>query len=181
MTRALLLDRDGVINVDHGYVHSQERFEYVPGIFGLARAAHGAGYLLVVVTNQAGIGRGYYGEDDFFRLTEWMHARFAAEGAPIARVYFCPHHPEAGIARYRLDCPDRKPNPGMILRARDDLDLDLAASVIVGDKETDMEAGRRAGVGTLLLVGDPQADCRIPGVITCRSLGEAASALLARV
>jgi D-glycero-D-manno-heptose 1,7-bisphosphate phosphatase len=180
MMRALLLDRDGVINVDHGYVHTEKQFDYVPGIFDLARAAHCAGFLIVVVTNQAGIGRGYYGEADFHRLTEWMRARFAAEGAPIARVYFCPHHPEAGIARYRLDCFDRKPNPGMILRARTDLGLDLAASAMVGDKESDMEAGRRAGVGTLVLVGDPPADTGIPGVITCRSLGEAASALLAR-
>lgn len=151
MRRALFLDRDGVINVDHGYVHTPEKFEFVDGIFELCRAARQFGYLLVVVTNQAGIGRGYYGEDDFHCLSGWMCEQFRMRGADIAKVYFCPDHPEHGIGRYRRESPMRKPNPGMILAAAADFDLDLASSLLVGDKISDIDAGRAAGVGCNLL------------------------------
>ena len=156
--RALFLDRDGVINVDHGYVHTPEKFEFVDGIFELCRAARQFGYLLVVVTNQAGIGRGYYSEADFHRLTDWMCEQFRMRGADIAKVYFCPDHPEHGIGRYRRESPMRKPNPGMILAAAAEFDLDLAACVLVGDKLSDVEAGRAAGVGRNLLFASGGAD-----------------------
>lgn len=146
MTRALFLDRDGVVNVDHGYVHTVERFDFVDGIFDLCRTAVAYGWVPVVVTNQAGIGRGYYSEAEFETLTRWMRARFEAEGAPIAAVYHCPYHPEHGVGRYRLDSFDRKPQPGMLLRAREELGLDLAASMMIGDTASDMLAARRAGV-----------------------------------
>ena len=147
--KALFLDRDGVINVDRNYVHRVEDFEFLPGIFELCAAAVECGYLLVVATNQAGIGRGYYTEEDFQRLTAWMLAAFRLRGINIARVYHCPYHPTAGIGEYRRESFDRKPNPGMLLKARDELNLDLAKSVLVGDKDSDIDAGRAAGVGCL--------------------------------
>ncbi len=149
--RALLLDRDGVINVNHGYVHTPDKFDFIDGIFDLCLAATQRGYLLIVVTNQAGIGRGYYDEAAFHALSDWMRARFRAHGSEIAHVYFCPDHPEHGIGRYKRESEFRKPNPGMILAAAADFDLDLAACVLVGDKPSDMQAGRAAGVGRNLL------------------------------
>lgn len=150
MRRALFLDRDGVINVDHAYVHKQDSFEFIDGIFELVRKARELGYLVLVVTNQAGIGRGYYGEEEFLALTEWMKAQFAARGAVIDAVYFCPDHPLHGVGRYRRDSPMRKPAPGMLLQARDEFGIDMALSVMVGDTRTDMQAGAAAGVGALL-------------------------------
>jgi D-glycero-D-manno-heptose 1,7-bisphosphate phosphatase len=147
--RALFLDRDGVVNVEKNYVHRVEDFQFMPGIFDLCSTAVDIGFLPVVVTNQAGIGRGYYSEDDFQRLTAWMLGAFLERGVAIARVYHCPYHPTEGLGEYRRDSFDRKPKPGMLLRARDELMLDLRRSVFVGDKESDMLAGRSAGVGHL--------------------------------
>lgn len=158
---ALILDRDGVINVDHGYVWRIEDFDFLPGIFDLARAAYELGWTIIVVTNQAGIGRGLYTEADFLRLTAWMQSVFLREGAPIRQVYFCPTHPEHGVGRYRVESLDRKPGPGMILRAALDHGLDLPTSVLVGDRHTDIAAGRSAGVGLNVLI-DPQAAERTP-------------------
>lgn len=154
---ALFLDRDGVINVDHAYVHKRENFEFVDGIFELVREARARGYLVFVVTNQAGIGRGKYTEADYQLLTDWMCREFSARGAVIDRVYFCPYHAEHGIGIYKLDSPMRKPRPGMILQAAQEFGVDLAASLLVGDMETDIQAGRSAGVGTTVLFR-PQAD-----------------------
>ncbi len=160
--RALFLDRDGVINEERNYVYRIEDFVFIDGIFGLCRQARDLGFRLVVITNQAGIGRGYYTEADYRTLTRWMERQFADRGVPIDRVYHCPYHPTAGVGDYRRDSFDRKPNPGMILRARDELDLDLPRSVLVGDKDSDIEAGRAAGVGynLRLKVGtaDPAAE-----------------------
>ena len=121
MKRAAFLDRDGVINIDHAYVHDREHFEWVPGVLEGARMLTDAGFLLVVVTNQSGIGRGYYTEADFHALTDWMCGVFAEAGAPIAAVRFCPHHPEKALGLYRRECRCRKPQPGMILDAAKDL------------------------------------------------------------
>jgi len=151
-TRALFLDRDGVINIDAGFVWRPEDFVFVEGVFAACRRAVALGFRLVVVTNQSGIGRGLYSEDDFHGLTGWMCGRFADEGVEIARVYFAPTHPLHGVGRYRTDSPDRKPGPGMMLRAQADLGLDLAASALVGDRETDMRAASAAGIGLKLLI-----------------------------
>lgn len=151
---ALFLDRDGVINVDRGFVARRQDFEWLTGIFDVARTARRLGYALVVVTNQSGIGRGYYSEADFADVTAYMRERFAAEDAPIDAIYHCSYHPDAVEERLRHpDHPWRKPRPGMILAARNDLGLDLARSAMVGDRLSDMEAGAAAGVGALVLVG----------------------------
>jgi D-glycero-D-manno-heptose 1,7-bisphosphate phosphatase len=156
--KALFLDRDGVINVDRHYVHRVEDFEFLPGIFELCATAAEQGYLLVVVTNQAGIGRGLYTEADFQRLTTWMVEAFRQRGIDIARVYHCPYHPSEGVGEYRRDSFDRKPHPGMLLKARDELGLDLADSALIGDKDSDLVAGLAAGVGQLIkLVPDVAA------------------------
>ena len=142
MRPALFLDRDGVINVDRGYVVKQEDFEFYPGIFELCRIAKSLGYLIFVVTNQSGIERGYYTEQNFLKLNDWMCTVFKAHGADIDKVYYCPF----------LYSTDRKPMPGMILRAAQEFDVDLSRSVLVGDKETDIQAGISAGVGINLLI-----------------------------
>lgn len=147
---ALFLDRDGVINVDHGYVHTPEEFQFIDGIFDLVSAANRSGYLVVVVTNQAGIARGYYSEAQFHDLTHWMRDRFVEHGGQIDGVYFCPYHPEHGIGEYCRESEFRKPAPGMLLKAQSELGIDLELSIFIGDKPSDMAAGRAAGVGTLL-------------------------------
>jgi D-glycero-D-manno-heptose 1,7-bisphosphate phosphatase len=150
--RALFLDRDGVINVNHGYVHRPENFDFIDGIFSLARAAHELHYKLVVITNQAGIARGYYTEEQFYELSDWMCDQFVRQGAPLAKVYFSPYHPTAGLGEYRKDDFSRKPHPGMILQAQRELDLDLANSILIGDKPSDIQAGIAAGLGCNLLL-----------------------------
>ena len=127
-------------------MHKPEEIIFVSGIFDLCRAAHRNGLLIIVVTNQAGIGRGFYSEGQFAALCEWMQGVFKAEQAPLTRIYHCPYHPEHGIGDYKFDSEDRKPSPGMILKAQRDFDIDLASSLIVGDRETDMQAGLRAGI-----------------------------------
>jgi D-glycero-D-manno-heptose 1,7-bisphosphate phosphatase len=148
--RALFLDRDGVININHGYVHTPERTEWVAGIFDLARAARAGGYALVVVTNQAGIARGFYSPAQFEDYTRWMHGRFADEGAPILATYYCPHHPDAGIGELKVRCGCRKPAPGMLLRAIADYRLDPDGSMLVGDSGSDIQAADAAGIGRAL-------------------------------
>jgi D-glycero-D-manno-heptose 1,7-bisphosphate phosphatase len=145
--QALFLDRDGVINTDHGYVWKTDNFEFIDGIFDLCRAATQADYLLIVVTNQAGIGRGYYTEQDFDALSTWMCNRFELEGAPITDVIFCPDHPDHGIGSYKKDSFNRKPNPGMLLTMAMKHQISMQDSIMIGDKITDMEAAMRAGIG----------------------------------
>jgi D-glycero-D-manno-heptose 1,7-bisphosphate phosphatase len=152
---AVFLDRDGVVNVDRGYVHRARDFEFMPAALTACRQLACAGFALVVVTNQAGIARGRYGIEDFRQLSEWMAARFAEAGAPLSGIYFCPHHPRGSIPELSERCSCRKPEPGMILTAAEDLRLDLARSALVGDKWSDIVAGRRAGVGSCLLLRAP--------------------------
>lgn len=153
--RALFLDRDGVVNVDRNYVHAPADTEWIPGIFDLVRWAWTAGFLPVVVTNQAGIARGYYDTTEFLAFTAWIHQVFAHAGAPLLATFFCPHHPSAGIGPYRRPCDCRKPAPGMMEAAAALFELDMAGSLLVGDKPSDIEAARRAGVGRAVLLDDP--------------------------
>jgi len=152
--KAVFLDRDGVINVDAGYVYRISDFIFIEGIFELTRAAVAKGYLVFVVTNQAGIGRGYYSEADFQMLTTWMLDRFESEGVEIKKVFFSPYHPVHGVGLYKKDDISRKPRPGMLLAAKSEFDLDLSESVLVGDKASDIKAGISAGVGTNLYLSN---------------------------
>lgn len=151
MNRALFLDRDGVINVNHGYVHTRENFDFIDGIFDICRLAKQRGYLLIVATNQAGIGRGYYTEQDFHDLTAWMLQQFSSQGSEITKVYFCPDHPVHGIGKYKRESGFRKPEPGMILAAAKEFDIDLKSSILIGDKISDISAGKSAGIANLIL------------------------------
>lgn len=154
--KALFLDRDGVINVEKCYVHKREDFEFMPGIFDLVRIARHMNYKVIVVTNQAGIGRGYYTEEQFHDLMDWMCGQFELNGGHIDAVYFCPFHPEFGIGNYKRQSDCRKPAPGMLIRAQKEHGVNFQESILVGDKLSDIAAGRAVGVGTLLyLNGEP--------------------------
>ncbi|MFN3583723.1 D-glycero-alpha-D-manno-heptose-1,7-bisphosphate 7-phosphatase [Phenylobacterium sp.] len=151
---ALFLDRDGVLNEDKGYVHRWDDFHWIPGAKAAIAAFNRAGWIVVVVTNQSGIGRGYYAEDDMHALHAQMNAELAEAGAHIDAIYFCPEHPQAPLERYRHpDPPNRKPNPGMILQALSEWPIDRERSILVGDKPSDMEAATRAGIRGLLFPG----------------------------
>ena len=141
MRKALFLDRDGVINIDKGHVCQIEDFEFTPRIFDLCRKYQDEGYIIIVVTNQARIAKGICTENDFEKLTFWMVDQFKQNGITISKVYHCPHHPDI-----TGPCNCRKPNPGMLLDAIKDFDLDISQCILIGDKETDLEAGRRAGI-----------------------------------
>lgn len=158
---AVFFDRDGVLNLDHGYTHRWDQFEWTPGAIEAVKAVNDRGLFAFVVTNQSGVARGYYGEDDVARLHEAMAAALAQAGVRLAAVEHCPHHPGGRVARYAVACDCRKPAPGMILRAARALELDLAASVMFGDKASDIEAARRAGVGRAVRVA-PNAGAGAP-------------------
>jgi D-glycero-D-manno-heptose 1,7-bisphosphate phosphatase len=177
---AVFLDRDGVINIDHGYVHCISQFEFVPGIFELTRfIVDDLGWPVIVATNQSGIGRGYFDEDAHFALTQWMCDRFRAQGATIAKVYHCPFHPEFGLGSYRVDHGWRKPKPGMFLQAARDFDLDLSGCVAIGDRITDTQAAAAAGIERRIMLdrnGTP-AGLQAPPHRVVRNLEEALSVL----
>jgi D-glycero-D-manno-heptose 1,7-bisphosphate phosphatase len=154
--RGLILDRDGVVNVDIGFLHRVEEVRFVDGIFPLLRAAKRAGYVLAIATNQSGIGRGLFDEEQFQTLMRWMRNRLAAEGAALDAVYHCPYHPTEGVGPYRRASDWRKPAPGMFLQAIADLALDPARCWAIGDAPRDLEAARAAGVAHRVLL-DPAA------------------------
>ena len=144
--KALFLDRDGVINIDYGYVYTKEKFIFINGIFNLVKQAKLKDYKIVVITNQSGIGRGYYSERDFLLLTKWMKEVFIRNEAPIDKVYYSPFHPVFGIGKYKKNEITRKPNPGMILKAKKRLNISLKDSILIGDKFSDMQAGANSGI-----------------------------------
>jgi D-glycero-D-manno-heptose 1,7-bisphosphate phosphatase len=144
---ALFLDRDGVINVDKDYVYQIENFEFVDGIFDVVKQYHEAGYLVIVVTNQSGIARGYYSEQDFLHVSAWMTQQFEAHGGNITHVYYCPHHPEITGS-----CRCRKPSSGMLIDAKNAYHIDMTRSLMIGDKERDIEAAIGAGIENTILL-----------------------------
>jgi D-glycero-D-manno-heptose 1,7-bisphosphate phosphatase len=150
--KAAFIDRDGVINEERAFVHRIEDFVFLPGAVEALRLLEEAGYLLVVITNQSGIARGLYPESDYLALTGHMREQLAAAGVSLDAVEYCPHLPAAPMERYRVNCDCRKPKPGMLIRAIQALDIDAAASFIVGDRLSDVQAGRAAGVGRSFLV-----------------------------
>ncbi|MDE2083186.1 MAG: D-glycero-beta-D-manno-heptose 1,7-bisphosphate 7-phosphatase [Burkholderiales bacterium] len=149
---AAFIDRDGVINAELDYVWRIEDFHVLPGVVDGLRQLARCGYALVVVTNQAGIAKGRYDEAAYQRLTAHLRVLFAAQGVVFDGVYHCPHHPQGTVAAYTRACDCRKPAPGLLLRAARELGLDLARSVLVGDKTTDTQAGRAAGLRRTVLV-----------------------------
>lgn len=158
--KAAFLDRDGVINLDRAYVHTWDEFEFVPGALDAMRRLREAGYALVIVTNQSGIARGLYTEEQYQALTLRMRQALAAAGAEVEGVYHCPHHPKGSVAQWAVECDCRKPAPGLILRAARELGLSLGDSLLVGDKPSDIEAARAAGVARAYIVQSDNAESR---------------------
>jgi D-glycero-D-manno-heptose 1,7-bisphosphate phosphatase len=157
--RALFLDRDGVINEEVGYLMHAKDVRFMPGLFSLCRTAQTLGYKLVVVTNQAGIARGYYTEEQYQAVMQWIREKLAREQITLDAVYHCPDHPDFPSSR-KCDPSWRKPEPGMLLAAAQEFALDMAASVYVGDRCTDVGAGNAARVGKMFLLrGVETAEC----------------------
>jgi D-glycero-D-manno-heptose 1,7-bisphosphate phosphatase len=149
---AVFLDRDGVINKDNGYVSQRDDFEFIEGTIEACIELQKKGYLLVVITNQSGIARGLFTEEQFNTLTEWMDWSMSDRGVDLDGIYYCPHHSEEGQGEFKVDCECRKPKPGMLMNAIEDLNIDIEASILVGDKVSDLQAGIAAGIKTNYLV-----------------------------
>lgn len=175
---AVFIDRDGTLNVEKNYLHKWQDWEWIPGAVESIRRLNASGYLVIVTSNQAGIARGMYREADVQSLHEQVDADLQRAGARIDAYYFCPHHPEHGEIR---DCACRKPEPGMLLQAASEFDIDLTRSFIVGDKASDVEAGLNAGVTPILvLTGYGESErCDIPpAVFIARDIGAACDWIL---
>lgn len=150
--RAVFLDRDGTLNEEKDYLHRIEDFAFIPGAPEAILALKSAGFLVIVVTNQSGVARGYYSESDVERLHRHIQAELAVYGTAVDAFYFCPHHPAAEVGAYRVSCNCRKGEPGMLLQAAAELNIDLGSSFMIGDKLADIEAGERAGCRSLLVL-----------------------------
>ncbi|NLC28263.1 MAG: D-glycero-beta-D-manno-heptose 1,7-bisphosphate 7-phosphatase [Campylobacteraceae bacterium] len=167
MKKAVFLDRDGVINIDKGYVSKVEDFTFIEGVMQTLRELKNAGFLLFIVTNQSGIGRGYYSEDDYLMLTRWMIEKFKENEISIAKIYHCSHSPEE-------NCDCRKPKPAMLLKAIEEFGVNPKVSWMVGDKKSDIDAAKNAGVENCIYIGDEKIDF----VYNHRSLKDAKNRIL---
>tara|TARA_B110000503_G_scaffold111208_1_gene166457 strand:- start:4914 stop:5465 length:552 start_codon:yes stop_codon:yes gene_type:complete len=154
LNKAIFLDRDGVINEDYGYVYEIDKFSVIPGVFDAMRYFQENGFILIVITNQAGIARGFYSESDLDRLNVHMVKVFASENIDLSRIYHCPHHPTEGVIKsLTIKCCCRKPNIGMIQKAVGDHNINLSQSWLIGDKLSDIQAGNTCGLVGSILVG----------------------------
>jgi D-glycero-D-manno-heptose 1,7-bisphosphate phosphatase len=159
MTKAVFLDRDGVINelvyyAEHGIVDSPfttKQFKLVPGVCEAINKFHELGFKVIIVSNQPGIAKGYFSEETFDKIRKKMNDELAKKGASFDGEYYCFHHPEAKAERLKVNCECRKPKPGLLLQAAQDLDIDLSQSWMIGDGLTDVKAGKSAGCPTILL------------------------------
>ncbi len=151
LSKALFLDRDGVVNHDLGYVNKSSDIVFIDDIFKLTKMAQDLNYLIIVITNQSGIARGKYTEDEFLKLSSWIKDRFFANGVNLTRTYYCPHHPDFGNQKYKKVCLCRKPGSLLFNQAKEDFNIDMKASIMIGDKLSDLEAAKNAEVGSLLL------------------------------
>ena len=157
--KAVFLDRDGTINVEKNYLYKIEEFEYLNGVKEGLKILQDLGYLLIVITNQSGIARGYYTENDFDKLDRWMVSDLKAAGVTIADSYYCPHHPESGLDAYRKVCNCRKPKLGLFYKAIKKFDIELSASYAIGDKLRDLEICRVSEAkGFLLYCSDEKRE-----------------------
>lgn len=150
--RALFLDRDGVINEDYGYVYQINKFHLIDNIQTLIKQAKVSRYKIIIVTNQSGIGRKFFSNEDFLKITQYMKDLLLKDNCHIDAVYHCPYHPTEGIGQYLKNSYNRKPNPGMLLRAQKDFNIDMDRSILIGDKISDIEAGIKALVKTNILL-----------------------------
>ncbi|MDU1912106.1 D-glycero-beta-D-manno-heptose 1,7-bisphosphate 7-phosphatase [Fusobacterium sp.] len=151
MKKAILLDRDGTINVEKDYLHKIEDFEFEKNVVEALKIFSSLGYTMAVVTNQSGIARGYYTEKDLEKLNEYIKKELEKQGVIIEKFYYCPHHPENGVGKYKIDCICRKPNTGMLEAAIKEFDIDRRVSFMVGDTIADIDAGSRAGLTPILV------------------------------
>ncbi len=145
-SKTVFFDRDGVLNVDVNYLYRPEDFVWIDGAKDAIRYLKQQDYLVIVITNQSGVARGYYGEEDVIRLHEWMNEQLEAVDAHIDAFYYCPHHPDGALEQYRQKCFCRKPEPGLILQAIDEWSVDVSRSILIGDKRRDIEAAQKAGI-----------------------------------
>ncbi len=151
MNKAIILDRDGTINVEKDYLHKIEDFEFEKGVIEGLKILSQLGYIFIVVTNQSGIARGYYSEEDLEILNNHIGEILLKEGIKIEKFYYCPHHPEKGVGKYKVECNCRKPNPGMLEEAIKEFNIDREKSFMIGDNISDIEAGIRAKVTPILV------------------------------
>ena len=152
MNKAIFMDRDGTIVEDVGYMNSPDQIRFIPGSIEAIKMLYQAGYKVVVITNQAGVARGLVTEDMLQTIDKTMHKWILNGGAHLDGIYYCPHHPEHGVYPYKQTCECRKPHPGLIKRAKRDLEIDLTQSFMIGDKATDVEAGKRVGIKTVFVL-----------------------------
>ncbi len=152
MRKVIFLDRDGTINVEKSYLYKWEDFEFEKNAIEGLKELKNLGYEFIVVTNQSGIGRGYYTEEDLVALNNQMTEKLKEFGVEILECFYCPHHPEKGIGKYKVDCNCRKPNPGMLLEGIKKYDVDIENSFMIGDKKGDLEAGKKAGLKSILVL-----------------------------
>lgn len=180
MNKAVFLDRDGTINVDKAYLYQIEDFEYMPDVIEGLKKLQTAGYLLIIVTNQSGIARGFYTREDYKRLDRWMKGDLAKNGVYITASYYCPHHPQAVIVRYRTECDCRKPCTGMFIKAAADWDIDLSASYAIGDKPRDVAICRNTACRGILIEADSRDKRDLQNVMRVSCFAEAVECIISK-